>query len=89
MMINVTRPFYSEYKPVVNRDLELRSCQTAAGNDHMTMFIFHLPLAVSSFSVKLSSFALASRARIVLHYSHPCTNMNLTLAILNLSHIPA
>ena len=81
MMIDVTRWFYSEYKPVDNREM--------TGNDHMTMFILHLPLAVSSFSVKLSSFALASKARIVLHYSHSCTNMNFTFAILNLSHIPA
>ena len=32
---------------------------TANGrNDHVTMFILHLPLAVFIFSVKLSSFAL-------------------------------
>ena len=43
-------------------------------NDHVTMFILHLPLAVFSVSVKLGSFALASKARIVLYYSHPCTH---------------
>ena len=40
---------------------------TANGrNDHVTMFILYLPLAVFSFSVKLSSFALASKDRTVL-----------------------
>ena len=69
---------------------------TANGrNDHVTMFILNLSLAVFSFSVKLSSLALASKVRIVLHYSHLCThfffqenkNANLTFAanaILNL-----
>ena len=41
--------------------------------DHVTMFILFLPLAVFSFSVKSSSLALASKARISLHYSHLCT----------------
>ena len=41
--------------------------------DHVTMFILCLPLAVFSFSVKSSSFVLASKARISLHYSHVCT----------------
>ena len=57
-------------------------------NDHVTMFILHLPLAVFSFSVKLSSFALASNARIILHYSHLCAhflkgnlNANLSLSV--------
>ena len=63
----------------------------------MTMFILHLPLAVFSFSVKLSSFALASKVRIILRYSHLCTNCfkeninaNLTFALnafQNLSNI--
>ena len=48
---------------------------TANGrNDHVTMFTLHLPLAVFSLSVKLSSFALASKVRIILHYSNLCTN---------------
>ena len=34
-------------------------------NDHVTMFILHLPLAVFSFSVKLSSLGLASKAKII------------------------
>ena len=34
-------------------------------NDHVTMFILHLPLAVFSVAVKLSSFALASKVRII------------------------
>ena len=38
--------------------------------DHVTMFTLYLPLAVFSFSVKLSSFTVASKARISLHYSH-------------------
>ena len=42
--------------------------------DHVTMFTLYLPLAVFSFSVKSSSFALASKARIILHYSHFCTH---------------
>ena len=37
-------------------------------NDHLTMFILYLPLSVSNFLVKLSSFALASKVRII------CTN---------------
>ena len=41
-------------------------------NDHMTMFMLHLPLVVFSFSVKLSCFALASNISIVLHLSHQC-----------------
>ena len=53
-------------------------------NDHVTMFILHLPLAVFSFSVKLRSFAFVSNARIVLFYYHLCAtfsrkpNANLT-----------
>ena len=39
-------------------------------DDHVTTFILHLPLAVLSFSVKLSSFALASKIRIILSYCH-------------------
>ena len=37
-----------------------------------TAFIVHFPLAVFSFSVKLSAFVLVSisKARIILHYSH-------------------
>ena len=57
-------------------------------DDHVTMFTPHLPLAVFSFSEKLSSFALASKARIILHYCHLCThffqenrNANLTFAV--------
>ena len=41
--------------------------------DHATMFILYLPLAVFSFFVKSSSFALKSKARISLHCSHLCT----------------
>ena len=73
---------------------------TANGrNDHMTTFTLHLPLAVFSFLVKLSSFVSTSKARIILLYSHPCThffqeNINANLAfrpfvvnaILNLSN---
>ena len=67
-------------------------------NDHVTMFILHLPLAVFSFSAKLSSFALASKVSPFFYYSHLCPisffqenlNANLTFAvchnaILNLS----
>ena len=35
-------------------------------NDHVTMFILYLPHAVFSFSVKLSTFGLASKDKIVL-----------------------
>ena len=42
-------------------------------NDHVTMFILYLLLAVFSFSVKFSSFGLASKARIILHHSHLST----------------
>ena len=44
--------------------------------DHVTMFILCLPLAVFSFSVKSSSFALASKARSSLHYSHLCNHFS-------------
>ena len=48
---------------------------------HVTMFILHLPLAVFSFSVKSSSFALASKARISLHSLFQGNiNANLTFA---------
>ena len=39
-------------------------------NDHVTTFTSHLPLAVFNFSEKLCSFALASKAGIILPYSH-------------------
>ena len=42
-------------------------------NDHVTMFILNLPLAVFSFSVKSSGFALASKARIIQDHFHLCT----------------
>ena len=59
------------------------------------MFTPYLPLAVFSFSVKLSSFALASKARIILHDSYlklifQNINVNLAFAvntIVNLSNI--
>ena len=60
---------------------------TNGRNDHVTMFNLYLPLAVFSFSVKLSSFTLAANVRIILHYSHPCTDFeekltaNLTFAV--------
>ena len=52
-------------------------------NDHVTMFILHLPLAVFSFSEKLSSFALELKARIILYYFHLRTRIfkNLTFAV--------
>ena len=49
---------------------------TNGKNDHVTMFILHLPLAVFSFSVKLGSFSLASKARMILHYSYLCINFS-------------
>ena len=50
---------------------------TANGrNDHVIMFILHLPLTVFSFSVKSSRLALASKVRIILHYSCLCTNFS-------------
>ena len=39
------------------------------------MFAIYLLLTVFSFSVKLSSFALASKAKIILHNSHLCTHL--------------
>ena len=55
-------------------------------NDHVTMFILCLSFAVFSFSVKLDSFALASKARIILQYSMYSSyqeniNSNLTFAV--------
>ena len=38
--------------------------------DHVTMFTLHLSLTVSSFSVKLISFALASIVKINFQHSH-------------------
>ena len=56
------------------RDLEFCLRQTTNGrNDHVTMFTPYLPLVVFSSSVKLSSFALASKVRTILHYSPLCT----------------
>ena len=43
-------------------------------NDHVNMFTMYLSLTIFSFLVKLSSFALASRVGIILHFSHLCTN---------------
>ena len=58
---------------------------TANGrNDHVTMFSLHLPLAVISFTVKLSSFVLVSKARIILHYSHLCTHSSTENITMNL-----
>ena len=67
----------------MTESLESRSQQTeVGGNDHVTMFILHLPFAVFSFSVKLSSFTLVSKARIILHCSHLRTQFaNLTFAV--------
>ena len=46
---------------------------TANGkNEHVIMFALYLPLTVFSFSVKSSSFALASKARIRLRYPRLC-----------------
>ena len=60
---------------ITQRDLEVRNKQTANNRDaYLTMCTLYLPLGVFSSSVKLSNFALASKARIVLHYSHPCTH---------------
>ena len=48
---------------------------TANGkNDHVTLLTLSLALAVFSFIVKLSCLGLASKVRIILHYSHLCTN---------------
>ena len=68
-------------KTVVRNDIRL---ETARGiissiclggrDDHGTMFILYLLLAVYSFSEKLSSFALASKVRIISHYSRLCTH---------------
>ena len=41
-------------------------------NDHVTMLTLYKQLPVFSFSVKLSSFALAIKIRIILHYSPIC-----------------
>ena len=51
------------------------------------MFALYLPLAFFNFSVKLSSFALASKVRIILHYSHLCA-ISRVKAILNLAINP-
>ena len=67
----VRKTLHAQYLRIIER---LRMTFTAnVRYDHVTMFILYLPLAVFSFSVKSSSFALASKARISLHYSHLCT----------------
>ena len=48
------------------------STEANGRNNHVIMFTLHLPLPVFSFSVKLSSFALVSKAGIVLHFFHLC-----------------
>ena len=58
-MVNLVTRFFSVY---YKRDSELLLRQTT--NGHVTMIILHLPLAVFSFSVKLSSFALTRKAKI-------------------------
>ena len=44
-------------------------------NDHVTVFILHLSLAIFSFSKKISNFALASKAILkeLKGFSHLCT----------------
>ena len=56
--------------------------------DLVIMFTLYLPLAVFSFSVKLSSFTLVSKAEIILYFSHLCNRffqenirVNLTFAL--------
>ena len=56
----------------------------------VTMFTLHLLLAVFSFSVKLSSFMLALKVRIILHYSHLHANLMFAVCpktILNISTV--
>ena len=53
----------------------------------MTIFILHLRLTVFDFSAKLSSFALASKERTVLQYSHPCAHFFLENINANLSFV--
>ena len=68
-------------KTVVSNDMRLETvrgiitsvCLNGRDN-HVSMFIFRLLLAVFSFSEKLSSFALASKVRIILHCSRVCTH---------------
>ena len=60
--------FAGLYREMLGLELPFR--QTAQMPDHVTTFTFRFPLAVFSFSVKLISFALASKNRIALHYSH-------------------
>ena len=63
---------------LVNSILERdRMTFTANGrDDHVTMFSLYLPLAVFRyiFLIKLSSFALASKDRFILHSPHLCTH---------------
>ena len=63
--------------------------ETANGrDDHVTTFILHLPLTVFSFSVKLSSFVLASKVSLFCSiliadsFSQESINASLTFAVL-------
>ena len=59
-------------------------------NGDITMFSLHFPFTIFNFSETLSSFALTSKARIILHSSRPFINfqnfqeninVNLTFAV--------
>ena len=72
---------------MIKERFRITLAQTANGrNDHAVMFIVDLPFAVFSFSEKLSSFILVSKARIILHhalhgvYIQKVINANLKLA---------
>ena len=69
-----------------NMFLVLRVRQANGRNDHVTMFTIYLPLAVFGFSIKLSSFASSSKARIILHYSHLGTNLTIKYNFTTLYH---
>ena len=65
--------FYDVIRQLIKEKFRI-TFTTNGRNEHVTMLTLYLLLAVSSFSVKLSSFALTSKARIILHYSFLCTH---------------
>ena len=65
-------PYSYPRRSELNLSREVASLQKTAEltEDLVIMFPLFLPLAVFSFSVKLSSFTLVANVRIILYFSH-------------------
>ena len=67
--------FKNNRKRLRFRNTSTKNQQAAdSRNNHVPTFILYLPLDVFCFSVKLGTFTLASKARVILHYFHSCTH---------------